>query len=71
MSMGFESLELNGPPYEELETRTLQLAPAVYGQQAAAENVTIPKREKLTQERQKLINKVGRMRMGSTVESGT
>lgn len=44
--MGFESSELDGPPQEGLETRTLQLAPAVYGQQAAAEDVTIPKREK-------------------------
>lgn len=69
MSMGWESLELNGAPQEGLETKTLQLAPAIYGQQAAAEDVTIPKRKKLIQERQKLINKVDRM--GSTAESTT
>lgn len=71
MSMGFVSLELKRPPQKGSETGTLQLPSALCGQQASAEDVTIPEREKLLQGKQKLINKVGRMRMGSTAESGT
>lgn len=71
MSMGFENLALDRPPSEGSEVRTLCLAPAVCGQQVAAEDVTMPEREKLLQERQKLINQVGRMRMDSTAESET
>lgn len=65
--MNFQSLELHGPPQEGSESRTLQLDPAGCGQQAHAEDRTIPERERenkrLLQGRQKLINKIHLMRM--------